>query len=95
MKNKITFVELGYYHPSNANWVYRVHLVIDKTGARLYKETFGGDSRAMEALQKAGFKTEKLSAGKGSGVQYKWGDIKDLFDIASYKGTNWGESSLQ
>lgn len=91
---KITTIELGYYHPSNANWAYRVHLVIDDSGARLYRETFGGDSRMRETMKVAGHEVEQLSAGKGTGVQYRWKDIKDLDDIESYKGLNWGEGSL-
>jgi len=85
----ITITELGYYHPSTANWSYRIHLIIDKTGARLYCETFGGDSRLIKELEKRSIKVEKLSAGKGTGVQYRWKDIKDLLDIESYTGQNW------
>ena len=75
---------IGYYHPSNANWSYHIHAIIDSTGARLYKETFGGDSRLRERLEKEGYKVERLYLGKGSGVEYKWKNIKDLLDIESY-----------
>ena len=92
---KIQTIELGYYHPSNANWSYGVHLVIDKSGARLYRETFGGDSRMRETMKAAGYEVEELSAGRGSSVEYKWRDIKDIPDIENYKGLNWGEGSLQ
>lgn len=91
----IKVIETGFYHPSNANWCYHIHLVIDETGARLYRETFGGDSRMIKTLKETGLEVEKLTAGKGSEVMYKWGDIKDLHDIEDYKGTNWGEKSLQ
>ncbi len=95
MKEKIILTELGYYHPSNANWSYRIWLIIDETGARLYKETFGGDSRAIETLKKMGKKAEKMFAGKGTDVKYQWKDIKDLHDIEEYKGINLGEKSLK
>lgn len=81
----ITIIQnIGYYHPSNANWSYRIHGIIDKTGVRLYRETFGGDSRLVERLKKDGIEVEKLYFGKGSGVEYKWKDIKDLLDIENY-----------
>jgi len=88
-QKEIVFIELGYYHPSNANWSYRIWLIIDKTGARLYRETFGGDYRCIEKLNKNGFSAGKMNAGKGSGVEYKWKDIKDLKDIEDYQGINW------
>ena len=83
---KIKVIDLGYYHPSNANWSYTIHLVIDKTGARLYKSNFGGDSRIKNV------KIEKLSAGRGSNVKYMWGDISGLNDIEDYNGTNWDKN---
>jgi hypothetical protein len=64
-------------------------LIIDETGARLYKETFGGDSRVIRQLKAKGLKADKMFAGEGSGVEYKWKDIKDLQDIESYTGINW------
>ena len=91
---KITTIELGYYHPSNANWSYHIHLVIDDTGARLYRETFGGDYQMRETMKAAGYQVDQLSAGKGSGVEYKWRDVKDLYDIENYAGKNWGEGCL-
>ena len=94
MKEEIIFIEIGYYHPSNANWSYRIWLIIDKTGARLYKETFGGDYRAIKKLEEKGLKVGKMFAGKGSSVQYKWRDIKNLYDIEEYNGINWGKGCL-
>ena len=91
---KTTITELGYYHPSNANWSYHIHLVIDETGARLYRETFGGDSRMLATMEQAGHTVEKLSAGVGSGVQCKWKDISRLHDVEEYTGRNWGDGSL-
>lgn len=89
MSNKVIFVELGYYHPSNANWNYRIWLVIDETGAKMYRETFGGDSRCRQSLADQGIESEVLYAGKGSGVEYRWRDVKDLLDIEDYQGKNW------
>ena len=89
MDNLIIVEGLGYYHPSNANWSYGIHMIIDKTGARLYRENFGGDSRIIRQLKKKGYKVEQLYAGKGSRVQYKWRDIKDLKDIEEYDGKNY------
>lgn len=97
MKNKTpyaTIIELGYYHPSNANWNYHIWLLVDSTGARLYRETFGGDSRLIGRYKKENRIIEKLSAGRGTGVQYKWGDIRQLHDLEAYNGKNWGEGSL-
>ncbi len=85
----IILTELGYYHPSTANWNYKVWLIIDETGAKLYRETFGGDSRVIEKLEKLGKKADKMFAGKGTDVQYKWKNIKDLQDIEDYNGKNW------
>ena len=88
-KNMITIIQnIGYYHPSNANWSYRIHGIIDNTGARLYRETFGGDSRLYRQLEESGKEVQKLYFGNGSGVEYKWKDIKDLLDIESYT-KNW------
>jgi len=85
----ITIIQnIGYYHPSNANWSYGIHGIIDKTGARLYRETFGGDSILFKQLEEKGAEVQKLYFGKGSGVEYKWKDIKDLLDIESYT-KNW------
>ena len=90
MKESITIIEdLGYYHPSNANWSYGIHMIIDKTGARLYKDTFGGDARIREQLVSKGYTVNRQYAGKGSGVAYKWKDIKGLLDIESYTGKNY------
>ena len=90
MKKIIQVVsDLGFYHPSNANWSYGIHLIVDETGTRLYRDTFGGDTRAIAKLEKNGFEVKKLYAGKGSGVAYKWRDIKDLLDIESYTGKNY------
>ena len=65
MKKQI--LEFGYYHPSNANWSYHIFMIIDETGARMYRSTFGGDSRMVDK-----FNLERLHAGKGSQPEHKW-----------------------
>lgn len=85
MDKIIIVTDLGYYHPSNTNWSYHIHLIIDNKGARLYRETFGGDSRLIERLKAEGLEVEELYAGKGSQVAYKYGDIKQMLDIEDYK----------
>jgi hypothetical protein len=83
-------IETGYYHPSNANWAYHIFMIIDDKGARLYKSTFGSDYNLRAKFDDMTL----LTAGKGSGVQYKWRDIKDLPDVVQYTGKNWGEGSF-
>ncbi|MCD5384850.1 MAG: hypothetical protein LRZ94_00860 [Candidatus Pacebacteria bacterium] len=87
-KGIIKIIKLGYYHPSNANWNYGIHLIIDKTGARAYKETFGGDSRMIEKLKGKGIEVERIT-GNIPYACYKWQDVKDLLDIEKYEGKNW------
>ena len=89
MKTIQMIENIGYYHPSNANWSYRTHIIIDNTGARLYKENFGGDSRLRETLKSQGYTIDRLYLGKGSSVECKYKDIKDLLDIESYTGKNY------
>ena len=87
---KIQMIEnIGFYHPSNANWSYHTHIIIDDTGARLYKEIFGGDSRLRAKLEKEGHIVERLHIGKGGSVEAKWRDVKYLSDIESYSGKNY------
>ena len=87
-KRQVVYMELGYYNPSNANWSYGIWLVIDYTGAKLYRETFGGDYRMKEKLENKGYTVKQLHVEQGSSVQYKWRDIKDLQDIEDYEGKN-------
>lgn len=91
---KVILIEMGYYHPLNANWSYHIHLLIDETGARLYRETFGGDSRLVERLKGEGVEVERLSAGIGSCPEHKWKEVSRLHDLEKYNGKNWGEGSL-
>ena len=82
---KITIVkDLGYYHPSTANWNYHIHLVIDKTWARLYSDTFGGVEVILRRLEEEGNEVSNLYAGKGSMSAYKWKEVKELKDIKEY-----------
>ncbi len=82
-------IEVGWYHPSQANWSYHIFMIVDNSGARLYRSAFGGEKR----LKYKGA-VDYNNAGKGSGVEYRWKDIKDLFDVESYDGKNWGKGSL-
>lgn len=88
-KEKTTLIQLGYYKPKMANWSYRVWMIIDKTGSRLYRETFGGDYRLKRKLEEEGREVIKDSPGRGTSVEYRWRDIKDLQDIEKYPGKNW------
>lgn len=90
MNNKKIIIETGYYHPSNVNWSYHIHMIIDKTGARMWRSTFGSDKIVAREMN-----MQKMGAGRGSMVEYKWKDIKDLLDIGFYNGINWGEGSIQ
>ena len=90
----IKIIKTGYYHSPSCNWSYGVHMIIDEKGARMYKEKFGGDDRIYHKLKDRGLEVEKLHAGWGSNVAYKFGDIKGLPDIEDYTGINWGEGSL-
>jgi hypothetical protein len=60
-------------------------MIIDDSGARFYKSVFGSDYEVRKKF------TDMISlyAGKGSSVEYKWGDIKDCPDIDKYNGKNW------
>ena len=88
-KNEPILVELGYCHPSAANWSYHLWLIVDNTGAKLYHEKFGGDSRVIEALEKQGIKAIRMHTGRGTEIEYTCRDIKDLQDIETYNGQNW------
>jgi hypothetical protein len=81
-------IETGYQHSKSNNWSYHIFMVIDNTGARLYKSAFGGEDRMK-------VERTKLSAGQGTGVEYKARDIAKLHDIEKYTGKNWGEGSLE
>jgi hypothetical protein len=90
---KIVVVEVGYYHPSDANWSYHIHLVIDGTGARMYKEAFGGDYRMKQKMESIGKTVESLHAGIGSSARHSWKDVFKMEDIENYNGYNWGDNS--
>jgi len=75
---KITISEIGYYHPSNANWSYHIWQVDGEKSRFRIKETFGGDYRLIEKLKALGHKVEKGFIGQ---FEMKYRDIKDLLDI--------------
>jgi len=85
---KISLIRCGYYHPSNANWSYHIWLVIDKTGARFYRESFGGDYQMIEKQKANGIEVEKLQAGIGTDTEYKWSAVKQMPDLENYE-LNW------
>ena len=78
---KITLIEMGYAHPSNANWSYHIFIIIDKTGAKLYKATFGGEERIS-----AKFEVNRQHIGLGSDTQYKLRTVAKMEDIENYRG---------
>ncbi len=90
--NKATIVEVGYFHPSQANWSYHIFLIVDKTGARLYKAQFGGEHRIKRAAK---LKLEYLNAGIGSDTVFKGRAVAKMPDIEWYNGFNWGEKAYQ
>jgi hypothetical protein len=80
--------DLGYYTPSQANWSYRFHLIIDDTGARMYHDTFGGIDRLIDKL--GGRDSVKvLSGGKGSEARYKMSNVRETLDAEQYNGKNY------
>ena len=83
-----TYSKIGWSHPSTANWSYGIWLIIDETGAKIYKETFGGDYRMKETLQKEGVEIKEAHGGYPLG---KWGvrDAQKMDDIESYTGENY------
>jgi hypothetical protein len=89
MAKKIKLVEMGYFHPSQANWSYHIFMIIDKTGARLYKATFGGESR----IKLKNLIIDRLSIGAGSDTVYKGRVVAKMPDIEYYNGYNWGDKS--
>lgn len=99
---KITITEVGYFHPSQANWNYNIFLIVDKTGARFYKATFGGEHRIKQAVRELdqstslnGIQLEYLHAGIGSDTQFKGRAVAKMPDIEWYNGFNWGEKAYQ
>lgn len=86
---KTKILEVGWYHPSNANWSYHIFLVIDKTGARFWRDTFGGNYRMIERMKSSGIEVEKLHAGKGTDTKYNWSAVKHMPDIENYDGKNY------
>ena len=79
--------EVGYFHPSSANWSYGVWLIVDDTGAKLYKDTFGGDYRALETLKVKGIAATRCYV-QESGA-FKGRDVVKMPDIEDYTGKNY------
>ena len=82
-KINIVFCDVGYYHPSNANWNYGIWLIIDEKGAKLYRETFGGDSRIIKKLEDWGYKPKQVYVKETA--YYKWQEVKNMLDIEDYR----------
>ena len=83
----ITIVKVGYFHPSAANWAYGVWLIVDDTGAKLYKETFGGDSITISTLRSEGIKAETYFL-PTIGL-FRGRDAVKMPDIETYTGKNY------
>ena len=86
---EIQLIQVGYYHPSNANWSFGVWLVIDETGPKFYKEQFGGDSRLVERLKEKGERVKKLWTGNPYNVAYSWKALKVMENLEDYTGQNY------
>ena len=86
---KITkIIKVGYYHPSNANWNYGIWLIIDETGAKLYKENFGGDDRMIKKMKKQGIEIKEVF-GVSCLAEYKGREVAKMSDIENYEGKNY------
>ena len=88
VENMITYCKVGWYHPSNANWSYSVWLIVDATGAKLYRETFGGDYRMREKIQAQGVEIEEVHGVQSFG-QWKAREVTKMSDIETYTGVNF------
>ena len=86
---EIQLIQVGYYHPSNANWSFGVWLVIDETGAKFYKEQFGGDSRLVRRLEEKGERVKKLWTGNPYNVAYSYKDVKGMENLEDYTEQNY------
>ena len=80
-------VKIGWAKKVAANWAYGVWLVLDDTGAKLYRETFGGDSRMREKM-----KAQGIEVVEAHGVQFagKYGvrEVEKMPDFEDYTGKN-------
>ncbi len=82
-----TITEIGYFHPSQANWSYRVHIITDETGSKLYRENFGGDERLVRTLAEKGVELVRNSV-QFSGI-FKGREVLKMPDVESYSGKNY------
>jgi hypothetical protein len=73
------FIDVGYYHPSTANWSYKIFMVIHNGKADIYSSTFGGDSRAIDQLKAKGEDVKVLY--QPYTAKYNWKDVKNMADI--------------
>ena len=89
MKQQITLTEVGYAHLSQANWSYGVWAIADETGIKLYKETFGGEHRAMDNLKKEGKKAKICYVPQNGKFGVR--EVEKLEDIENYLGQNYSK----
>lgn len=85
MKNKHDsrhIVKVGYYHPRNANWNYEIFLIIDLTGARLYRSTFGEEHDIIKKWSIKQSYTQSIG-------KYDWKQVKVMESVKNYQGANW------
>ena len=81
-------VRVGYYHRPSANWSYGIWLVVDETGAKLYKETFGGDSRMIEKMTQQGIKVKEKFGVSAYGL-WIGREVNKFENLENYTGKNF------
>ena len=70
--------ELGYYHPSNANWNYYIYLLEWAGYSLRVRSTFGAESRLKQQLIDLGHTVDFSPIGQ---FEMKYRDIAKLWDI--------------
>lgn len=84
MNNTITLInQVGYYHPSNANWSYEIYTVTiikdnEVKNNLFYKGTFGAYHRVVKALEGKGIHAVH---NRMTNIEAKHKDIKYMADI--------------
>lgn len=78
-------IKLGHYQPTNANWSYRICAIIDNSGVRLYKSTFGQEKKIIDKYNLKQYYSFIPEA------KYKYNDVKKMLDITEYNGINYKE----
>lgn len=77
---KIIISDIGYYHPSNANWNYNIFFVENPQGESMkVKSTFGADYRLKKALEDLGHEVKSRDISGNAKLSYS--QIKNLPDI--------------